>query len=459
MSRRDQVFLDRAIDEARRRRPDLDQRALDFLQRVLEGDWPGWLSPAQRDFWRRFVAQWQQFSGPAMAKGLEDTSLYVYHPLVSLNEVGGHPTTERLSVEAFHRHNAFQQSHWPRTMNATSTHDTKRSEDVRARINVLSEVPEEWARCLKRWSRWNRSSKQEVSGQRMPDANTEVLLYQTLVGAWPLSQEEVPQFKARLNEYLIKAAREARTHTSWLSQDRDYENSLLEFTQGILVETPENHFLLDFLRVQKRIAYFGALNSLSQTLLKITSPGVPDFYQGTELWDFSLVDPDNRRPVDFPERSSLLDQISLPETKNSGQFVRKLLSSWTDGRVKLYTTHQELELRRERQELFSQGEYIPLEASGERAKHVCAFARRLGDAWALTVVPRLLSSLIPSGRFPLGPRVWGEDSLVLPGDAPNSWRNILGGSVIQSGSKAPGLPLSAIFNQFPVALLIENSAN
>jgi (1->4)-alpha-D-glucan 1-alpha-D-glucosylmutase len=459
MSRRDQTYLNDAINEAGSRSTNLEQQALDFLKRVLQGDWPTWLTPDQRNVWQHFVAQWQQFSGPAMAKGLEDTSLYIYHPLVSLNEVGGHPTAERLSVEAFHQHNAYQQLHWPHTMNATSTHDTKRSEDVRARINVLSECPEEWIRRLKRWGRWNRTSKQEVSGQLMPDANTEVLLYQTLVGAWPLSREEVPAFKVRLKEYLIKAAREAKTYTTWLSQDPEYESFLVQFSDSILNEQPSNRFLPDFLKFQKRIAYFGALNSLSQTLLKITSPGVPDFYQGTELWDFSLVDPDNRRPVDFTQRFGLLDQIAGSETPNSSRAIRGLLSSWGDGRVKLYTTHKALDLRLERQELFSEGEYIPLEVNGQKEEQVCAFARRLGDAWTLTVVPRLLTDLVPLGRFPLGPKVWGKDSLILPGNAPHNWVNIFTDSCVQVAGGPPGLPLSAVFDQFPVALLVEDSSN
>ena len=459
LSQSDRMYLDSAINEASRRCPNLDQRALDFLMRVLQGDWPTWLTPAQKREWQRFVAQWQQFSGPAMAKGLEDTSLYVYHPLVSLNEVGGHPGEERLSTAAFHRHNAYQQSHWPHTMSATSTHDTKRSEDARARINVLSEVPEEWERRLKRWRRWNRVRKREVSGQLMPDANTEMLLYQTLMGAWPLHEEEVPGFKARLKEYLTKAAREAKTYTRWLSPDLDYENSLVQFTDSILTETPDNQFLPDFLNFQKRIAYFGALNSLSQTLLKITSPGVPDFYQGMELWDFSLVDPDNRRPVDFARRSNLLDQTTRPEELKSSRAIRELLSSWDDGRVKLYTTHKALALRRERQELFSEGDYVPLEVNDQREGHVCAYARKLGDAWALTVVPRMLTGLVPLGRFPLGPKAWREDTLLLPRGAPSNWVNVFTGSSIHVACGPPRLPLSSVFDQFPLALLVEDSSN
>jgi (1->4)-alpha-D-glucan 1-alpha-D-glucosylmutase len=286
-----------------------------------------------------------------------------------------------------------------------------------------------------------------------------VLLYQTLVGAWPLSEEEVPEFKLRLKEYIIKAAREAKTYTSWLSPDPDYENCLVEFTESILNERPDNRFLPDFLKFQKRIAYFGALNSLSQTLLKITSPGVPDFYQGTELWEFSLVDPDNRRPVDFAQRSSLLSQITGPEVLKSSRAIRELLSSWGDGRVKLYTTHQALKLRRERQDLFSEGEYLPLEVNGPREGHICAFARKLGDAWALTVVPRMLTGLVRLGRLPLGPKVWGEDTLVLPGNAPHNWMNILTDSTVQAAGEPPGLPLSSVFDQFPLALLIEVSSD
>lgn len=455
----DQQYAEEAVAEARTRSPQLEGRALDFVKRTLLGDWPAWLSEEQREVWSDFVSHWQQFTGPAMAKGFEDTSLYAYNPLISLNDVGGEPTAERLSVEAFHQHNAARQSQWPHTLNATSTHDTKRSEDVRARINVLSEIPDEWTRCLNRWGRWNRAKKPEVGGQPAPDASMESLLYQTLVGGWPLAQEEAPQFKQRLKEYLLKAAREAKTYTSWLAQNGEYEDALLGFAGSILENAPDNRFLADFLKLQKRIAFYGAFNSLSQVLLKIAAPGVPDFYQGTELWDFSLVDPDNRRPVDFPGRARFLDEIAQPETRKSKAWIKGLLDSWEDGRIKLYVTYQALRWRSEGQELFSQGDYIPVEAEGQRKEHICAFIRRYGERWALIVAPRLLTRLVRAGRPPLGKRVWGEDSLLLPPGAPEQWLNGFTGDTTPVSRETHQAPLSAVFERFPVALLLGGDAS
>jgi (1->4)-alpha-D-glucan 1-alpha-D-glucosylmutase len=392
-----------------------------------------------------------------MAKGFEDTSLYVYNPLISLNDVGGEPTSDRLSVAAFHQQNAARQSQWPHALNATSTHDTKRSEDVRARINVLSEIPDEWARCLKRWSRWNRARKPEVAGQLAPDASMESLLYQTLIGGWPLTLEEAPQFKERLKEYLIKASREAKTHTSWLVQNRAYEDALLRFAESILEDASDNRFRADFLKLQQRIAYYGMLNSLSQVLLKIASPGVPDFYQGAELWDFSLVDPDNRRPVDYARRAMLLDEIIQQESPKPKAWLKSLLDSWEDGRIKLYVTYQALRWRREWLEVFSEGDYIPVEAEGQRKPHICAFARRHGERWALIIAPRLLTRLVRTGRPATGKRVWGEDSLTLPPGAPEQWLNGFTGDTIQVPPETRKAPLSAVFDQFPAALLLGTS--
>jgi (1->4)-alpha-D-glucan 1-alpha-D-glucosylmutase len=453
VSQQDRKYIEEAVKGARDRCPWLENRSLDFVQRVLLGEWPDWLTPEQQDRWQHFVSRWQQFTGPAVAKGLEDTSLYIYNPLVSLNEVGGTPTEKRLSTNAFHHHNAHQQSRWPYTMNATSTHDTKRSEDVRARINVLSEIPDQWERCLNRWIRWNRPKKREVGGELLPDSTTEVLLYQTLIGAWPLSDREAPQFKERLKGYLIKATREAKTYTSWLSPNLDYEHCLVSFAESILEDSRKNRFLKDFLKFQKRVAYYGAFNSLSQVLLKIGSPGVPDFYQGTELWDLSLVDPDNRRPVEFEKRVALLDGMIEDKRKNA-KVVSNLLSSGDDGRLKLYTIYKALDLRRERPDLFSKGEYIPLQADGNRTEHVCAFARRLVDNWALIAVPRLLVRLLPKGGPPLGTRVWRNDWLILPKDAPSVWLNLFTMDTLEAPPGVSQLPLASIFASFPVALLV-----
>ena len=312
----DLTCIEQGIEKSRQHNLSCNPLALDFVRRVLLLDSPPNLSDDQRKDWLRFVMRWQQFTGPIMAKGLEDTALYVYTPLVSLNEVGG--SFQAISPDNFHNFNLKRLSSWPHSLNATSTHDTKRGEDVRMRLNVLSEIPLEWEACLKRWSAWNQSRKRSVDGMAAPDSNEEHFLYQTLLGAWPLFAEEMPEFKERLTKYIIKAAREAKVHTRWIATNMEYESALAAFVEAVLNEADNNEFLKDFQKFQSRLAYYGALNSLSQVLLKITSPGVPDFFQGTEFWDFSLVDPDNRRPVDFHKRVQLLNEVRMKESKGPG---------------------------------------------------------------------------------------------------------------------------------------------
>lgn len=453
VSLRDRLYLEHAIQEARQRNPAVEAVALDVLKRVLSLDFPDYLISEQRKAWLKFVLHWQQLTGAVMAKGFEDTALYSYNRLISLNEVGGKPDLLGLSVDEFHRLNLARLKRWPHTLNTTSTHDTKRSEDVKARINVLSEIPEEWERHLAKWSQWNQMKKQIVNGLPVPEPNIEILLYQTLVGAWPLSSEEVSEFKERLKACMIKSTREAKVHTSWLSSSQEYEGALIMFLEGILECSNQNEFLEDFLRFEKRIAYYGALNSLAQVLLKITSPGVPDFYQGTELWDFSLVDPDNRRPVDFERRIELLEGIIHLESQGQQSMIQQVLNSWEDGRVKLYLTYKALNARRSNPDVFLNGQYIPLQVTGQRQEHVCAFGRHKGGAWLLVVVPRLLTKLVPAGTLPLGRRVWGDDLLLLPEGVPEYWLNVFTGEHLRLSLTRKGLPLSDIMGMFPVALL------
>ncbi len=454
--KRDLACLDGTIAEARRRNPSLDPPALDFLSRVLLLDFQDPLSGEEKEKRLHFVKRWQQFTGPVMAKGLEDTALYVYTPLVSLNEVGG--SFRAVSQESFHRFNQARQSSRPFTMNAGSTHDTKRSEDVRARINTLSEIPEEWKDCLNRWRGFNGPKKIVVDGSAVPDSNQEIFLYQTLIGSWPLLPEEVPAYKIRLRDYLIKAAREAKVHTQWTVPNVEHENALITFLESILDDAGKNDFLEDFLKTQTRQAYYGAINSLSQVLLKIGSPGVPDFYQGTELWDFSLVDPDNRRPVDFQKRIRLLKGLKRQESRSLKTLIPELLSHWEDGRVKLYTTYKALNFRKEHQDLFLEGEYLPVSCSGARKANVLAFSRHRGDQWALIVVPRFTVKMVAPGEPPPGKKVWGESVLDLHHEAPASWTNVFTGDILNTSatSKPRVLPLRRIFSRFPVALLSGN---
>jgi (1->4)-alpha-D-glucan 1-alpha-D-glucosylmutase len=460
VSAQDRRYIERALQEAQRRTPEerAGPPAFTFLRSVLLLEPPDYAQDRKEE-WLRFVMRWQQFTSSAMAKGLEDTALYTYHRLTSLNEVGGNPGGPGTSLGEFHQALQARQERMPGTLNATSTHDTKRSEDVRARINVLSELPQEWEKHLERWSKWNASKKQVVNGEPAPDRNEEVLLYQTLLGAWPLHRDEVACFRERFDQYVVKAVREAKAHTSWLRPNPEYEDAILSFSRAILEESASNKFLKDLLAFERTIASYGALNSLSQLVLKVASPGVPGFYQGTELWDFSLVDPDNRRPVDFNLRVRLLDDLRRQEAAGLGRLVGDLLPRWEDGRVKLYTTYRALNFRRANAGLFLQGEYVPLEARGRRNQHVCAFARRQGAAWALAAVPRLLTKLVAPGHFPLGKKVWGTTDLVLPKHAPKHWHNVFTGESVAATTQRNKrvLALQQVFHSFPVALLADKS--
>lgn len=455
---RDSAFIEKTLEIARRRVPPgrVSQSALAFLHRVLLLDPPFYAPPGQKEEFLRFVMRWQQFSGPVMAKGLEDTANYVHMSLASLSEVGGDPLRESLplDVDAFHLFNRSRQAHWPGTMNATATHDTKRGEDARARINVLSEMPDEWAACLNRWSRWNQPKKTQVMSHTVPAPHEEALLYQTLLGCWPLSESEVPGFRKRLKAYILKAAREAKVHTNWIEPSAAHESALEHFVDAILDESTKNRFLAHFRPFQCRIAFYGALNSISQVVLKACSPGVPDFYQGNELWDFSMVDPDNRRQPDFSRSVRLHDQLKADEAKGSAALLADLLEKWPDGRLKLYVTWKILGFRRAHTELFLRGDYVPVDVSGAHSENVCAFLRRHGDQRALVVVPRFPSQLVDPREWPLGSQVWGKTALVLPGGAPAEWLNILTGESVrstQAGRKA-SLALGRILRSFPVAV-------
>jgi (1->4)-alpha-D-glucan 1-alpha-D-glucosylmutase len=458
VSPQDRATLEHVIEAVRAQYPSLDPTALDFVRRVLLLEFPPNLPEEHREDWLRFVMRWQQFTVPIMAKGLEDTALYVYNPLVSLNEVG----TDFLIVapEDFHQFNRRRQENWPSTLNATTTHDTKRSEDVRMRINVLSEDPLEWEACLKRWSAWNQSKKRRVKGLTVPDLNEEYFLYQTLIGAWPLLRAEMPEFKARLQAYTIKAAREAKVHTGWIAPNHEHENALTAFTEVILDESNHNEFLDDFQKFQARLAYYGALNSLSQVLLKIASPGVPDFYQGTELWDFSLVDPDNRRPVDFHQRAQLLLDLKMKEKKDPGALIQELLRDWQNGAIKLYTTYKALNFRKTHPDLFLRGDYIPIMPTGPKSQQVVAFARRQENSWAVVAVARFFTKILSAEDISFDQAVWQKTFLSLPHDAPKELVDIFTGETIKpiSHGQAKSLDLANLFQNLPVALLFGPAA-
>lgn len=411
-----------------------------------------------------FVQKFQQCTGPIMAKGLEDTAFYVYNRLVSLNEVGGDPSTFGISAADFHAQNAERLERWPYSMLATSTHDTKRSEDVRARINVLSEMPNEWQAAVTRWSDLNRAKKRDLDGEPAPDANEEYLIYQTLLGAWPLgapSPSEYQEFKERIQAYMTKASKEAKVNTSWISPNEEYDQALSTFIEAVLDPDRSKSFLEDFNDFQKTVSHFGIFNSLSQVLLKIASPGVPDLYQGCELFDLSLVDPDNRRPVDYPTRIRRLEEIKKEMMSDlpSPQLIDRLLREKENGPIKLFVTWRALACRREHRRLFLNGAYIPHEGIGSAKEHLIAFSRRLNGEQAIVAAPRFLVSLIDRSEIPIG-AVWKGSHLLLDDEQSGAaYRNVLTGERVETEREngKTRLPADQIFKTFPLALLVKQT--
>lgn len=457
----DRACVEVAVAFAKRRNSATNVSIFDFVRDVLLLRYPENADEAYRQDQRAFVQKLQQVTAPVTAKGIEDTAFYRFNRLVSLNEVGGEPDRFGISVEEFHTQCLARQEKWPDGLSATCTHDTKRGEDVRARISVLSEMPREWRAAVGRWHRWNRRHTTEVDGRPAPDRNDEYLLYQTLIGAWPLApmpDHALAAFTTRIQRYMLKATKEAKVNTSWINPNEAYDEALRAFVSRILEPAPGNRFLADLTAFQDFVARLGMVNSLAQALIKITAPGVPDFYQGTELWDFNLVDPDNRRPVDFALRAALLadlqERIAAGDLQN---LARDLVDQWPDGRIKLYTIHRALTCRRAAADLFRQGVYVPLQAEGARKEHLCAFARQGDGRTVLTVVPRLTARLTDNGtRLPLGRDLWADTRLVLPRDLDaGSCRNLFTGVGAESSYSEVGtaLPVGEILNDFPVALL------
>jgi (1->4)-alpha-D-glucan 1-alpha-D-glucosylmutase len=436
---RDRQLLQDTLNEARENLPKVEAPVWALLERVFLSDDA---DQAHRDWVRR----WQQFTGPLMAKGLEDTALYVYTPLSSLNEVGGEPET--MTSNRLHSHNSHVARHWPRSMLSTSTHDTKRSEDVRARISVLSELAREWIDHLDEWRRLNADLRENVGGIAVPDPNEEQLIYQTLLGSWPLDRSELSTYRERVKEYFVKAMREAKVHTHWIAVNEEHEQAVLRFIDRLFESDPTGRFFQSFLAFQTRLSSFGAWNSLAQLVLKLTSPGFPDIYQGQELWDYSLADPDNRRPVDYDRRKSVLDDTRHIEP----EALPSLCDQWRDGRIKMLVTSRILRDRRESPEPFATGEYLALVAEGSHADNVVAFARRQDQEWVLTVVPRHTTQLVGPDQAPVGADVWRDTRVQLPQWAPSTWVDAIHGEQVQSAD-GEWLNLSDVLTHLPVAVL------
>jgi (1->4)-alpha-D-glucan 1-alpha-D-glucosylmutase len=406
------------------------------------------LNDEQRAEHAHFVLKFQQTTGPIMAKGLEDTAFYIYNRLAALNEVGGEPQRFGLSVEAFHQRNSEREKQWPATLLATSTHDTKRSEDVRARMAAISEMPEAWRRSLGKWRTTNRRWKRVIDESEAPDGNEEYLLYQTLLGSWPLQFRELSdkartEYVRRIQQYTAKAMKEAKLNTSWVQPNEAWDSAVADFIARVLDPSPKNRFLETFIPFAEEIARIGAVNSLAQVLLKLTAPGVPDIYQGNEIWDFSLVDPDNRRSVDYAQRREMLDSLgeAMPED---------LLGRWPDGRIKLFLTQRLLVFRNENPELFAHGSYTPLNLSGTFADSCIAFAREHDGRAIVILAPRLTARV---GFPPIG-EAWRDTAVRLPNEFGNACDLFTGEFFAARDST---LDLSQAFREYPFTLLTLSS--
>jgi (1->4)-alpha-D-glucan 1-alpha-D-glucosylmutase len=452
---RDRKYVEMAVARAKRMNPAVNESIFDFVREILllQVEFQG--AEQVRDAMQRFVSQFQQVTSPVMAKAVEDTAFYIYNRLVSLNEVGGDPEKFGITIAAFHQQNSDRLQHWPYSLLATSTHDSKRSEDVRARINVLSEIPREWRTQVFRWSRLNHRKKVEIDGGLAPSRNDEYLLYQTLVGTWPAelsSTEQIDEYVSRMQQYMLKASREAKVHTSWISPHAAYEQALTDFVSGILRDPG---LVARFEPFARRIAEFGLWNSLSQTLLKLTCPGVPDIYQGTELLDYSLVDPDNRRPVDFNYRNQLLDELETLQTHGEMNLesVLELVDRRHSGLLKLWIVSSVLNHRRSHPEVYARGAYLPIVPAGSQHEHVCVFARVLEGECIIAVVPRLLTHLVPDEyHMPPCPEVWHDLLIELPPELRcQEFHNVLTGERIEpTGAQ---LRIAAVLQHLPLALL------
>jgi (1->4)-alpha-D-glucan 1-alpha-D-glucosylmutase len=478
VSATDCTYIEEAVHRAKRQSPGADQSVFDFVRDVLLIRSPEGQGRIYKKAVTRFAMKFQQFTSAVMAKGLEDTSFYRYHRLTSLNEVGGDPRTFGVSVEQFHRQTMERAKAWPHSMLDTSTHDTKRSEDVRSRINVLSEIPAFWRKRVRRWRELNHDKKNLVADVEAPARNDEYLLYQILIGSWPSqavlpasentagkirqpADHAAPAFIDRIKEFMVKAVREAKEKTSWANPNTDYEEAVTRFVENVLDPGRSSEFLADFVPFQKYVARVAMFHGLSRTLIKLTSPGVPDIYQGNEIWEFSLVDPDNRRPVDYGLRRQMLDRFETG-AKQEGEPVLSQLSemmhSLEDGRVKLYLIWKTLNLRKQFPSLFTNGEYVPLTVQGEKAKHLIAFARRGHDGTAIVIAPRLCAQLWGAGEnLPVDSSIWKNTRVELPFARNRQiFRNLLTSEALslQDSGSVPFALASTVLAGFPVALLM-----
>jgi (1->4)-alpha-D-glucan 1-alpha-D-glucosylmutase len=444
VSRAEQIAIETAVQQTLATSGFTAEAAVLFIQRILLLDWPDGFSPEMKSEGMEFIQRFQQLSGPATAKGLEDTTFYRYNRLISLNEVGGEPGRFELSPDEFHRFNEYIARHWPHTLLATATHDTKKGEDVRARLNVLSEIPAEWGAAARRWSELNVGFARTTRGRRIPARNDEYLLYQAIIGTWT-GGSEINLYTKRIQQFMQKAGREAKQNTTWTDPDEEYEKGVAEFVASVF---QSETFRDELMTLLKWIGPFGRINSLAQVLLKTCAPGIPDFYQGTELWDFNLVDPDNRRPVKFEKARELLREIvSVSRTNGQDAVLSKSCSDMDNGALKLFACWTALQTRQRMPELFTFGNYEPVRASGAAAEHVVSFRRSFEARSIVAAVPRWLTSLGKSPAAALEHEDWSSTTLPIP---TGKWLNVFTGREFESTGE---WSCAGAFHEFPIILL------
>lgn len=426
------------------------KKELQYFHQLFQGErstLPG--TPENR---LHFLMRCQQFTGPLAAKGVEDTTFYNYNRLISHNEVGDNPEVFGISDSWFHQEMKKRQEKWPFAQNATATHDTKRGEDARMRLNVLSELAEEWSRLLELWEQQNQQFLQVKDNVQSPSRNRRFFLYQALLGAYPMAGEPESDFLERVKEAMTKAVREAKVYSNWSDPNEVYEEGVHEFTLRLFSE--ESEFRKSFVPFVQQISFYGMIYSLGQALLKITAPGIPDIYQGCELWDLSMVDPDNRRPVDYELRQKNLSEMASQEKNDRQSLLKTLLQNWADGKIKQYIIWKALQARKANIELFTKGEHLPLEVQLTGKSEIIAFARKQDSSWCLVIVPIRIAGLCSPNEFPLGESAWNNALLLLPEGAPQTWRNYLTDEMITGNSS---LPLATLFSSLPVAFLISEN--
>ncbi|MEC9373312.1 MAG: hypothetical protein VYC34_05680, partial [Planctomycetota bacterium] len=447
----DRSTLVDAIDVARRKSPRLPAAAFAAVQRILLlDDLPA--DPGARRRHLEVICRWQQLSGPLAAKGVEDTALYVDTSFIALNEVGAEPTQiDEDAVAALHAFFQDRAATHPRALSALTTHDSKRSADIRARLLALADMPDEWLQLLSEF----RNALAAINGASLDPAE-ESLLLQTIVGAWPLDPMSLDAFPDRVSRFMIKAAREAKRRTSWIDGNETHEAALDHAARAVIDDIRRGERLDSIRECIDRIAHAGALNALSALIISAAAPGAPDIYQGTERWRFMLVDPDNRGPVDFAAAAEQLRSIDRELDSNPGDAIRALLDAWPDGGLKQFVTSRLLRARHDHPDLFTIGEHLPLTARGRRADHLIAFARRLNGRTAIAIAPRGALPLTSAQQFPLGESAWDDTIIPLPADAPSRWRCALTGHSIDSRSMNgdPVIGAAEALAALPVALLI-----